>query len=217
MDIQNTKIKNLINKWDDEEEQKNLGSVITSWLYKPKKSKKFLFYILGLLVSIAVFLFFYGEQLLPWIKKIPAIVLYLLFFIITPVIKFFSSKSMDQQWVLYTKGFVVQYISNRGDQSQKTGFWSDFTRCTYDKNYVILEPQSRFQKKIKIPTNLNLMEIYAICRERTSIAQAEKLDKSVRAPEFSNTKIQRHLMKKQQSNQSSFKTPNFNWKNPSDR
>jgi len=175
------------------DDRANLGTVITSWRYKPQKSNKFLYAALGVIGAFIIFTVMYGPQLLPWLKSIPTIVIYAVLFLISPLLKLLSIRGRDQDWALYEHGYIVVYIGKNNEREERIGFWRNFRSCTYDSKGVKLIPAVPFQKAVRINAPRNVMEIYSICRERISMAQAESLETAVRVPGRPNTREQRQL------------------------
>ncbi|MBN2000403.1 hypothetical protein JW935_22830 [candidate division KSB1 bacterium] len=171
----------------------DLGKIITSWIYKPPKSNKFLYYVLGVLGALVIFTIYWGEDLLPWIKKIPSMLIYVAIFLFTPLVKLLKGMGKDEEWTLYENGFVAIKKQNNAAVSQRIGHWRDFTRCSYDKKGVKLQTDMPFQPALRVPVSMNTMEIYSICRERISLAAAHKLDKAVKPPERPKTQEQQRL------------------------
>ena len=177
----------------------SLGSVITSWTYKPPKSNKFLFAALGVIGALLVFTIFYGEQFLPWIKKIPSIFIYIAIFMLSPLLKLLGSMGRDQHWTLHEDGFSVLIMGKNNERQEQFGYWHDYKNCTYQKNVVKLVPAGPFKKGVRIITTANVMEVYSICRERISMAQAVRLEKSVIKPKPPKTREQEKLKRMEKS------------------
>lgn len=174
--------------------QTSYGRVLTSWIYKPKKSKQFLFYILGLVAALGVFAAMYGEQFLPWIKKIPDTFIYILFLAAGPLLNLFRSAGKTQEWTLYERGYSVRYTGEgKTSGEEKHESWEEYKSCTYDSESVTLIPVQPYKRKVKMRAAVNAMEIYSICRERISIAQAKVLHRPTRMPSTPNTPEHRRL------------------------
>jgi hypothetical protein len=174
----------------------SLGRELVSWVYKPKKSNRFLIYILGLLGALIVFAVMYGSRFLPWLEKLPDALIYILFLAIGPLLNYFRSFGKSQQWSLHEYGYRVKYMNEgKGTGDEKINYWHEFSTCTYDANVVTLVPRTRFKSKVKLRTSRNAMEIYSICRERISIAQAARLHRKTRAPKTPDTPEQRRMAK----------------------
>ncbi len=182
-----------IKKAEDLRTEHDLGKMLTSWIYKPPKSNKFLYYILGVLGALVIFMVYWGKDLLPWIKKIPSMLIYAVVFLITPLVNLLKGMGKDEEWTLYENGFVVVKKQNNTAVSQRVGHWRDYSRCSYDKKGVKLYSDVPVQPALRIHVAMNKMEIYAICRERISMAAAQKLDKAVKPPERPKTREQRQL------------------------
>jgi hypothetical protein len=158
-------------------QKRNLGTFITSWIYKPPKSNKFLYAALGVFVSLIFFTLSYGEQLLPWLKRVPAVAIYFFIFLIPPIARFVSGLNKEQQWTLYENGYMFTVRGGQEQQAEKTGYWTDFTTCSYSGIQVKLMPKSNFRLAVKISTAGNVMEVYSICRERIARSQALLLER----------------------------------------
>lgn len=172
-----------------------LGNVISTWKYKPPKSNKFLFTAIAVLGGLLITAFYYFEHLIPFLKRIPGYLIYLLIFLISPFLKYITGKSKDQMWTIYENGYSVVYETQAGSGEEVIGYWRDFATCTYDSSGVKLIPHSMLRRAVKIPTIGNVTEVYAIARERISMANAQRLEKAVRAPERPNTREQRQLQR----------------------
>ncbi len=172
----------------------DLGKPLMSWMYKPKKSNKFLFYLLGLLGAAVIFFLAYGSDWLPWLRKVPEYAVYILFLVFGPVVNFLRSKGKDQEWTLYEYGFVVRYLGqNKSGAAGSAGYWRDYKSAIYSSNKVILIPVSSTRRKIKIPVDRNVIPVYSLCRERVSIAQSAALQGKMRRPTTPDTPEQRRI------------------------
>jgi hypothetical protein len=191
----------------------SFGRVLTSWVYKPQKSKRFLFYILGVVVALGIFLVTYGSRFLPLLEKIPETLLYIVFLALGPLLNLFKSVGKVQEWTLFERGFSVKYSNEgKGTGDEKYVLWEKFKSCTYDSNSVTLLPAQKVGRKIKMRASVNAMEIYSICRERISIAQAQVLHRPNRAPSTPNTPEQRRIAKLEKDYSRSISTKNYKWK-----
>jgi hypothetical protein len=170
--LQNPAIKAPPNK-----PQRSLGTVITAWIYKPSRSNKFLYAAFGVFVSLILFTLSYGEQLLPWLKRVPAAAIYPLFFLIPPIARFVSGLNKEQQWTLYENGYVFTVRGGQGQRVEKNGYWKDFVTCSYSGNHVKLIPKAYFRLAVKIRTAGNVMGVYSICREKIAQSQAMLLER----------------------------------------
>lgn len=159
-------------------EKPNLGTSLISWIYKQPRSNKFVYAALAVIAGLVIALSVYGQELLPWLKKIPPIAIYLLIFLLSPLVKFLSNLGKDREYQLFTKGFAIINIGRGGDRSEQFSLWQDYSGCTFQNNQVILQPRTAYRSKIRLFTNNNVMEVYSICRERISIAHAEKVSQS---------------------------------------
>ncbi len=176
--------------------QVELGKPLITWMYKPQKSNKFLYYLLGLLFAVVFFLFTYGSQLAPWLRKIPDYAVYLVFILFGPAVNLMRSLGKDQEWTLYEHGFRVRYIDkNNNAGNEKIGLWRDYKSAEYRDQQVTLIPRGAGRRKVKIRAPKNVMEVYSLCRERISIAQAANLQSKMRQPTVPNTPEQRRLAK----------------------
>ena len=193
--------------------QVELGKPLLTWVYKPQKSNKFLYYILGLLFAVVLFLFTYGSQLAPWLRKIPDYAVYIIFILFGPAVNLLRSMGKDQEWTLYEHGFIVRYIDkNNNTGNERVGLWRDYKSALYHAQQVTLIPGAPARRKVKIRAPRNVMEVYSLCRERISIAQAANLQSKMRRPTVPNTPEQRRvaqmekrMRRRSQSQWSSFK------------
>lgn len=173
-----------------------LGKQVKSWIYKPPKSNKFVYYIIGLLLLAAIFAVTFGEEILPILKELPDIVIYALPFIIGPLVSYFKSRNKDHEYTLYEHGFQIKYLKDgRYTGEEGMGYWHDYDRVTYDDKGVKLISSNPAKRNFRIRAQVNVMEIYSICRERISIVQAKRLDSKSKAPGPPNTKEQRRVAK----------------------
>ncbi|MBN1482168.1 hypothetical protein EH223_07920 [candidate division KSB1 bacterium] len=194
-----------------EKDKSSLGRQLVSWVYKPKKSNRFVFYILGLVGALALFIVMYGSRFLPWLEKLPDALIYVLFLAIGPVLNFFKSLGKTQEWTLYERGFVVKYMNQgKGTGDERFEAWHHYKSCTYEGNSVTLLPAHQLKRKVKMRTAMNAIEIYSICRERISIAQAEVLHHQVRTVKTPDTPEQRRMA--QLEKRYSKRSQDFNWK-----
>lgn len=171
-----------------------LGETITSWVYTPRKSNKFLYATAGVILGLVVAVILYGEDLLPWLKKVPSMFIYLVLVGLSPLLKELSGRRKSQEWILGADGFAVK-ILDKGKASvvSKAGYWPDYKSCQYDKKGVKLLPRISLRPSVRIYASNNIMEVYSICRERISMAQAVRLDKSSTSPVRPNTREQRQI------------------------
>lgn len=176
-------------------DKSTLGNVISTWKYTQKKSSKFLFAAITVLGGLLITFIYYFDHLLPFLKNIPSLAIYGLVFLISPLLKYFTGKSKDQTWTLHELGYTVVYESKTGGGDERIGFWRNYSNCTYDSSGVKLISNNPLKKGIKIPTVGNVTEVYAIARERISIASAERLDKTMTIPGKPNTREQRQIQK----------------------
>lgn len=183
----------LANNLMQQTNKSQLGNAITTWLYKPPKSNKLLLFIAILIIGLIVFLPAIADSMLPWLKKIPSIVFYLLILMIGPLMKYIGGLSKDQEWTLYQNGYGVVHKVKDKQPEERIGLWKDYTSCSYDQKSVYLIPENPLKGRVKIPTLVNAVEIYSICRERISMVRSIQLDKSVHAPQRPNTREQRRL------------------------
>jgi len=193
-------------------DKSELGNIITSWNYKPPKSNKFLFSVLGVIGALVVFAMIYGGNVLPWIKRIPSILIYALIFLISPLLKYFTGFGKDQFWTLYEHGYSVRYEGKNGTGEERIGWWRDFSGCNYDSQGVKLIPASPLRKAVRMNTTTNVTEVYSIARERISMTRAQVLEKSVPAPARPRTKEQRHIQKIERRTRQEHSANNDVWK-----
>lgn len=179
----------------DQLDKSSLGKVISSWNYKPPKSNKFLYSVLGVIGAFIIFAVVYGENILPWLKHIPSILIYALIFLLSPLLKYFAGFGKDQFWTLYENGYSVRYEGKNGAGEEKIGWWKDYSGCSYDSKGVKLIPLSPFRKAVRMKTTANVTEVYSVARERISMTRAHVLEKSIPAPARPRTKEQRHIQK----------------------
>ncbi len=179
----------------DSEKNNQLGAVITSWRYSPQRSKKFLYYILGLTGGLAVFLMYYGQDLLPLLKEIPEYFLYFFVFLISPFIKFFKTNRGDQEWALYDKGYSLVVMEDDKIVNTITGYWQDYSTCNYKEKQVILVPANKAKRVIKMNTPNNTRDVYMVCREMISMAWEESTVKQIQDQHIVKSPQQKHLEK----------------------
>ena len=175
-----------------EHKQVDLGKELQSRVYKPQKSNKFLYYILGLLFAGIIFLFTYGSHLLPLLRKVPDYAVYVIFLLFGPAVNFMRSMGKDREYVLFENGFIIRYFDkNKTAKNEQVGYWRDYKSADYNGEQVTLIPSGSVRRKIKIKAAQNVMQVYSLCRERISIAQAENLQMLMRRPKTPNTPEQR--------------------------
>lgn len=187
-------IQNSLNKNSG---SRSLGSSLYSWIYKPQKSNKWLFGLLSVLAVAVFFGYSYLDQILPWLKKVPAIVVYGVIMALGWFLQTLQKKGKDQEWILYEKGYKVIYLNKSGEGESRVGYWQDFKTCTYDEKSVKLITDTPFKGNVNIPVKTNVMEVYSLCRERISIAHSKKMYDSAPELQRPNTPEQRHLMRKE--------------------
>ncbi len=188
-------MKDMLKKNSFKEEPGELGELLTSWKYIPTRSNKFLFFILGILGGLVLFLIYYGENLIPWLKKLPAIFIYITLFLISPFLKYLSGLGKDQEWSLFKKGYIVRTVDKDKVTEEKTGWWKDFKSCTYDAKGVKLIPKTALQRPVRIFALQNTTAVYSICREQISIAYALEIEHDVKIPVKSRSSQQKYLDK----------------------
>jgi len=179
----------------DREYNERLGKVVISWLHKQPRSNKFLFAAFGVLGALIVFTIFYGPKLLPWLKSVSSWVQYLALLLLTPLFKYVSSLGKDKMWTIYEHGFLVRLTHEGKILQQRMGMWSDYSGCTYDNKGVRLIPKMGLRRSMRMECTTNRMEVYSICRERISVANAISLATKIKAPERPRTREQRHLQR----------------------
>ncbi|MBN1560025.1 hypothetical protein JW998_07225 [candidate division KSB1 bacterium] len=186
-----------------EKDRASLGRLLMSWIFAPRKSNRFVLYLLGLIGALFVFTLLYGSHFLPWLERVPDALIYVLFLAAGPLLNLFRSLGKTQEWTLYERGFSVKYINRgKGTGDERFYSWHHYKSCAYDSKVVTLFPVQRLARKIKMRTDMNGMAIYTICRERISIAQADALHHATRQASTPNTPEQRRLARldKQYSN-----------------
>ncbi|MBN1466658.1 hypothetical protein JXA02_12960 [candidate division KSB1 bacterium] len=189
------------------------GRLLLSWTYTPKKSNRFLLYLLGLLGAFFVFMLLYGSHFLPWLDRIPDIFIYVLFFAVGPVLNFFRSLGKTQEWTLYERGFSVKFVNRgKGTGDERFDWWHHYKSCTYDSNMVTLLPSRPSKRKIKMRTVMTAMEIFSICRERISIAQTELLHVHSRTTRTPDTPEQRRIAQLNRQYSSRVQKGSADWK-----
>ena len=193
-------------------DKSTLGNVISTWKYTQKKSSKFIFTAIAVIGGLLITFVYFFDNLLPFLKHIPSIAIYGLIFLLSPLLKYFTGKSKDQIWTLHENGFTVLYEGKNGGGEERIGNWRDYSSCSYDSSGVKLISNNLFRKGMKIPTIGNVTEIYAIARERISMASAEKLDKAVKVPGRPKTKEQRQLHKAEKRTRREHQTEVDTWK-----
>lgn len=192
-------------------DKSTLGNSITTWKITQKKSKKILFAAIAVIGGLLITFMLYFDHLVPFLKKIPSIVIYGLIFLLSPLLNLLTGKSKDQTWTLYENGYSVLYEGKGGGGQEKIGFWHDYTSCTYDDSGVKLVSANPFSKGLKIRTKGNVTEVYSIARERISMASAHKLDKAIKAPTRPNTPEQRRLRRAEEKAQRSHRADKDVW------
>jgi hypothetical protein len=183
-------------------DQSSLGTSLTSWVYRSKRSSSFMVYVIGLMGAAVVFVLLYARHFVPLLKEIPDGALYFVVFLIGPLLNLVKSLGRDRQYALYENGFTITVL-NKGAAAgeNKVGYWADYTQCTYNSNSVTLSSGTPIRGKIRLMISENVSAIYSICRERINIAQAQKLHFSNRAPSTPNTAEQRKLKSFEQQSQ----------------
>lgn len=177
-----------------DKDRASLGRLLLSWTYTPKRSNRFLLYLLGLLGALFVFVLLYGSHFLPWLERIPDMLIYVLFLAVGPVLNFFRSLGKSQEWTLYEHGFSVKFVNRgKGTGDERVDWWHQYKSCAYDANVVTLVPSRASKRKVKMRTSLSAMEIYSLCRERISIAQTGLLHGDSRTIATPNTPEQRRI------------------------
>jgi hypothetical protein len=179
-------------------DKSSLGTTISSWVYKPAKSDKFWFAALGVIGALAVFVIYWGDKLLPWIKHIPSFLFYVAIFLLSPLIKYLSTMGKDEVWTLYEHGYSMAKQEKGSLQDERMGFWKDFSGCSYDSKGVKLIPAMPMRPGVRIRASFNVMEVYTIARDRISSAHAQMLNQSVQPPARPKTWEQRQLHRAEQ-------------------
>ncbi len=170
-------MKDFLNKTTGPQERKSaLGAEITSWVYKPPKSNRFLFAALGVAGAFIIFMLYYGEQVLPWIKQLPPVLIYIVLFLLSPLLKYLSSLGREQEWSLYSQGYLLRLRGKNNQREERIGWWHDFLSCTYDSKGVLLIAKNPMRRNVRVNATHNAMEIYTICRERISMIHAERVE-----------------------------------------
>jgi hypothetical protein len=179
---------------NERDDDLHLGKTIISWVYTPRKSNKFLYAAAGVVLGLIVAVILYGEELLPWLKKVPSILIYLVLVGLSPLLKELSGRRKSQEWILAANGFAVKmFDKGKASQVSRAGYWPDYKSCRYDKKGVKLLPLIPLRPSVRIYASNNIMEVYSICRERISMAQAVRLDKSSTTSVRPNTREQRQI------------------------
>jgi hypothetical protein len=184
-----------------EENNRSLGTSLYSWMYKQEKSSKWIFALLSILAVAVFFAYSYLDQILPFLKKIPALAVYAIIMALGWILQNFQKKGKDQEWTIYENGYKVTYLSKTGQGESRVGYWHDFKTCSYSEDSVKLISAQPLKGNVKMPVRTNVMEVYSICREYISIAHSKKLYDSAPVIQRPNTREQRHLMRKQQEDQ----------------
>jgi len=174
-------------------EAPDLGSFITSWKYSPSRSNKFLFSALGVIGALVVFGIYYGEQILPWIKNIPAALIYILLFLLSPILKYIGGLGKDQEWTLFRNGYKLRVLQKNKALEERIGWWKDYRTCNYDDKSVRLFPKSSLQRSVRIFAPHNKIEVYSICREQITLAQVKVIETSQHRGRHNLTPQQRYL------------------------
>jgi len=193
-----------------EQKQVDLGKELQSWVYRSQKSNKFLYYIGGLVFAGILFLFTYGRQFLPWIKKAPDYAIYIIFLLFGPALNLMRSMGKDREYTLFENGFVIRFFDkNKSAKNEQIGFWRDYKGADYNGEQVTLIPSSSARRKVKIKAAQNVMQVFSLCRERISIAQTENLQMLMRRPKTPNTPEQRRAARMQRQSQQRRRTSNW--------
>ncbi|MBD3385141.1 hypothetical protein GF407_09455 [candidate division KSB1 bacterium] len=188
-------LKQGLNK---DESNHSLGTSLYSWMYKPEKSSKWIFALLSIVAVAVFFAYSYLDQILPFLKKIPALAVYGIIMALGWILQNFQKQGKDQEWTLYENGYKVTYLSKTGQGETRMGYWGDYKTCSYSDDSVKLISDQPLKSNVKMPVKTNVMEVYSICREHISIAHSKKLYDSAPVIQRPDTREQRHLMRKAQ-------------------
>lgn len=176
-------MKNFLNKTTSPPDRKSaLGTEITSWVYRPPKSNRFLLAALGVVGTFILFMMYYGEQVLPWIKKLPSVLIYIVLFMLSPLLKYLSNLGREQEWALYSQGYLLRLRGKNNQREERIGWWRDFASCSYDNKGVLLISKSPMRRNVRLSASHNVMEVYAICRERISMIHTETVERLGKTP-----------------------------------
>ncbi|HPG40637.1 MAG TPA: hypothetical protein PLP19_16085 [bacterium] len=189
-------MNSIFDQYKTDIEAPDLGSFITSWKYSPPRSNKFLFSAIGVIGALIVFGIYYGEQFLPWIKKVPATLIYIALFMLSPILKYISGMGKDQDWTLFRNGYKQRILQKGKVLEEKTGWWKDYRTCSYDEKSVRLYPRSSLQRSVRIFAPHNKIEVYSICREQITLAQVKEIESDQRRHNI--TPQQRYLQRIEQ-------------------
>lgn len=152
-------------------DHQSLGDSITTWVYKPAKTQKTVFTILGVLGGLLITFIIYGSQFFPWFKKVSTYLLYLAIFALSPLVKYLSAMGKDYYYELYSNGFVIHRKSSRGFEIIRQASWDAFESCHRVANGVKLAPKTPFERSTKLNASANLMEVFSICSEKINNAK----------------------------------------------
>ncbi len=169
-------MNSIFDQYTTKMEEPDSGIFITSWKYTPHRSNRFLFSVLGVIGALVVFAIYYGEHFLPWLGKIPAAIIYITLFLLSPLLKYINALGKDQEWTLFTNGYKQIVMQNNKVLEEKTGWWKDFRTCSYDEKSVRLYPKASWKRVVRVFAPHNKIEVYSICREQISLAQAKELE-----------------------------------------
>lgn len=158
-----------------------LGHSITSWSYKPQYSMSMIIFVIGVIVAGIVFALTFLRGQMPWLRKIPNTLIYVLLLFLGPLMNIIKSWGRERRYTLYDHGFVTVYkISDASPGEEKVNEWLEFSGCTYNEKGVTLFSSAKFPKRIRLRSTVNVAGIYSICRDRISSVHAQKLQQTSR-------------------------------------
>ncbi len=149
----------------------SLGDPITTWVFKPAKTQKTVFTILGVLGGLLITFIIYGSQFFPWFKKISTYLLYLAIFALSPLVKYLSAMGKDYYYELYVNGFVIRRKGSRGLEIIRQAAWDAFESCQRVADGVKLASKTPFERSVKLNATANVMEVFSICSEKINNAK----------------------------------------------
>lgn len=151
--------------------QPTMGDPITTWVFKPAKTRKTVFTILGVLGGLLITFIIYGSQFFPWFKKISTYVLYIAIFALSPLVKYLGGMGKDYYYELYSNGFIIRRKGSHGFEVVRQEAWDVFESCQRVADGVKLVPKTPFERSVKLNASANLIEVFSICSEKINNAK----------------------------------------------
>ncbi len=173
---------------------RDMGKLLMSWVYRAERSRSFIAYLVGLVGAAAIFIIFYARHFVPWLNKVPDMLLYLFVFTIGPLLNVIKMIGRDRRYELYENGFIAVPVAKEKPVGEaKVGYWHDYASCSYTAKSVVLSPDSPWKGKAVLRLNANAAAVYAVCREQINLAQTKRLTSMSRKIEAPDTYEQRKL------------------------